>query len=82
MGEHSVYKLFKRALKMMLDTGEFDKEFRHKKRVRKLKAELEQLDRQFGIESMPLPLLLYYINDREVLQDIICYMATVGDSDD
>ena len=75
----NVYQCFKKALVLMLQHGELDKKFKHRRKVRKIKEFLEHVEANYtgGIEAAPLPMILHYIDDAEVLQTAIYYMANV-----
>lgn len=74
-------RLLKKALATMLAAGEFEKDWRHKKRVRRIRKSLEGIADFFagGIMDAPLLVLISTIDDAEVWQDVIVYMVMAED---
>lgn len=84
MEESIVFPLFKRAIRQMLEDGEFHKEFRHKRRVRRIADTLAEIEDNCngGIEGMPIAPLIMIINDAEVWQDALLYMEGIAHQSD
>lgn len=70
-------RLLRAALAKMLADGEFEKDWRHKKRVRRIRKALEAVEDAFegGIAGAPLLVLMGIIDDAEVWQDVVAYMV-------
>ena len=61
------------AINSMLDNGEFEKDYTHKKRVHRIKKHLIKLRKEFGsLGKAPFILTINAIDDAEVWKSIIC----------
>ena len=80
MKQNKTYQNFKLAIKRMYDEGEFDRRYRHKRKVRRIKENLEYFEEHFkgGIEGLPIAYLMNFVDDAEVLQTAIYYMGGIS----
>lgn len=61
------------AINNMLDNGEFEKDYTHKKRVRRIKKQIVKLREEFGsLGKAPLILIINAIDDADVWRSVIC----------
>ena len=68
--------LFKRAVALMRESGELDKKWAHRRKVKRVRKAIECLATSVrgDIEEVSTLPLLIAIDDAEVLQDVICHM--------
>lgn len=67
--------IFSVAVSRMYKDGDFDRKYKHNRRVRRIKKSIEGMGEMFGgIDQIPSLVLLMTMKDTELLQNAIIYM--------